>query len=76
MYCFPVKIYSRYRTLVFLTTVTLSQITPKSPEVRFLIVLSNLDHFLVHQPAATSSMHLQSTHPDAPLPPPQIYSTS
>ena len=41
----------------------------KSPEVRFLIVWLNLNHFLVQQPAATNSIHLQSTHS-------QIYSTS
>ena len=30
--------------------------------VRFLIVWSNLNHFLIQQPAATNSMHVQSTH--------------
>ena len=35
---------------------------PKSPQVRFLIVWSSLNHFLVHQPAAMYSIHFQSTH--------------
>ena len=38
-----------------------SQIT-KSKISFFPLVWSNLYHFLVHQPAATNSMHLQSTH--------------
>ena len=59
--------------IFFFNLVTLSWITtsgiPNSPEVKFLIVWSKCNHFLVHQLAATNSMHLQFSHP-------QIYSTS
>ena len=48
--------------------ITTSRI-PKSPEVRFRIVWSNRNKLLVHQPAATNSMHLQPTQTP-------IYSTS
>ena len=52
-------------TLVFFNPLNPSWITTsrilKSTEVRFLIVCSNFDHFLVDQPAAANSMHLQST---------------
>ena len=62
----PSNKLGRYTTLDFFNPVTPSQITTsgilKSPEVRFLIVWSNLNHFPVQQPAATNSMHLQSTH--------------
>ena len=68
--------------LVFFNLVTPSWITtsgiPKSPELRFLIayiVWSNLNHFLVHQLAATNSIQAQSTHSSSP-PTPKIYRTS
>ena len=52
--------------MVFLNLPTLSQITtsriPKLSEVRFLIVWLSLNHFLVHCPATTNFVHLQSTH--------------
>ena len=57
---------SRYATLAFSNLVSPSRITtsgiPRLPEVSSLIVWSNLHSFLVHQPAATNSMHWQSTH--------------
>ena len=56
----------RYTTLVFFNLATPGELLtsgiPKSPEVRFLIVQSSLNHFLVHRPAATNSMHMQCAH--------------
>ena len=72
-YPLPSNKSKRYTTLVFFNLVTPSRITtsriPKSPEVRFRIVWSNRNKLLVHQPAATNSMHLQPTQTP-------IYSTS
>ena len=52
--------------MVFFRQVNPSIITtskiPKSPEVRFLIAWSNLNHFLVKQPVLTNSMQFPSTH--------------
>ena len=38
---------------------------PKSQELRFVILWQSLNHFLVHQIAATNFMHLKSTHTHA-----------
>ena len=71
----PIPAVPKYPILpiFFFNMLTLSWITTsgihKSPEVKCLIVWSKLNHFLVHQPAATNSMHFQSSHH-------QIYSTS
>ena len=68
---------SRYTILVFFNPVTPSQITtsgiPKSTEVRFTIVWSNLNHFFVHQPVMMNSMRLEPpsppSHPTFTAPP-------
>ena len=65
---FPSSKSSRYATLDFSNPATPSRITtskiPRSPEVRFLIVWSNLYYFFVHQPAAMNSIDYSygSTH--------------
>ena len=55
----------RNTNLVFLNPVTPSQITisqiSTSAKVRFLILSSILNYSIVHQPATTNSIHLQST---------------
>ena len=69
----------RYTTFVFFNPVTPSWITtsgiPKSPNVKLLIVWSNLNHFLVHQHAATNSLEF-TYECTCSLPTPHIYSTS
>ena len=67
----------KYTTLVFLNPLTPGRITTsgitKSPEVTFLIVWLNLNHFVVHQLAATNlavavKIHLQSNQPQCVKP--------
>ena len=65
-YPLPSNKSGRYTTLVLFNLVTPSRLTTsgilKSPEVRFLIAWWSRNHFLAHQPTATSSIHLQCAH--------------